>query len=194
MRGWFTWRVVILSVILGLVFTTTFVFLTAQELSISGLDLFFIITAIISIGFNLWQSLRDQYKYDPLRDSLIGLFNDLKGRSLRAFMRQQLIISPAGMSQSLESVRLQFYDFVQETTQDFEQLREHVVALIHTLDPSLSSQEVFKAADFGLTDEERQFRKEHMARSRFSTAQVPTQGQEVADKSTSSSQPPPASK
>lgn len=190
MKVWFTWRTMIGSIVLGLAFTGTFILLTGQTVSLSGLDLFFTITTIISLGFNVWQFLRDQYKYAPLRDSLIGLFNDLKGRSLRAYMRQQLIVSHAGMTQTLESVRLQFYDFVQETTQDFEQLREHVVALINTLDPNLSSQEVFRAADFGLTEQERQFKKSFMERSKFLAPPVSSQAETTSVETSNTSKPP----
>lgn len=164
MSGWFTWRTAIGSVVLGVFFAGALFWFTQRPFSLSGLELFFTITTLISLGVNLWQLFRDRYKYAPLRDSLIGLFNDLKGRSLRAYQRQLLITSPAGMALPLEAVRLEFYDFVQETTQSLEQLREHVVAAIHTLDPNASTQEVFRAAEFGLTEQERQFRKDGMDR------------------------------
>jgi hypothetical protein len=125
---------------------------------------FFAIAAVVSFVFNLWQLFRDHYKYTPLKDSLIGLFNDLKGRQLRAYQRQHLITSKASMSLPAEAIRLGFYDFVQETTQSLEQLREHVVASIHVLDPDASTQQVFRAAEFGLTEQERQFRQEGMER------------------------------
>ncbi len=164
MSGWFTWRSAIGSVVLGVIFAGLLFWFTQLPFSLSGLNLFFTLTTFISLGFNLWQLFRDRYKYAPLRDSLIGLFNDLKGRSLRAYQRQQLITSPAGMALPLEAIRLEFYDFVQETTQVLEQLREHVVASIHTLDPNASTQEVFRAAEFGLTEKERRFRDDSMER------------------------------
>ena len=152
MKGWFTWRVAVGSIVLGLAF------------SLSGLDLFFAITTVISLGFNLWQLFRDRYKYTPLKDSLIGLFNDLKGRQLRAYQRQLLITSPAGNALAREAIQPEFYDFAAETTHSFEQLREHVVAAIHTLDPEASTQQVFRASEFGLNEQERRFRTEGMER------------------------------
>lgn len=162
--GWFTWQTAIGSVVLAVIFAGVLFWFTKQPFSLSGLELFFTLTTIISLGFNLWQLFRDRYKYAPLRDSLIGLLNDLKGRQLRAYLRQQLITSHAGMTLPIEAIRLEFYDFVQGTTQDLEQLKEHIVASIHTLDPNVSNKEVFRAAEFGLTDQELQFRKEGMER------------------------------
>lgn len=41
-----------------------------------------------------------------------------------------------------------------------EEVREHVVAAIYTLDPDASTQQVFRAAEFGLNAKEKQFREE----------------------------------
>jgi hypothetical protein len=64
----------------------------------------------------------------------------------------------------VEAVRLEFYDFAEETKQALEQLREHVVAAIHTLDPGASTQEVFRAADFGMSEKEKRLRLEGFER------------------------------
>jgi hypothetical protein len=164
MKGWLSCKTAVGSIVVGSILAVSLFVWTGRSFSLSGLDLYFAITTVISLGLNLWQLLRDRYKYAPLKDSLIGLFNDLKGRQLRAYQRQQLIISPKGQALPLEAIRLEFYDFVQETTQSFEQLREHVVASIQTLDPHASTQQVFRASEFGLTEQERQFRKERMDR------------------------------
>jgi hypothetical protein len=70
----------------------------------------------------------------------------------------------AGNALPREALQLEFYDFVDETTQSLEQLREHVVAAIHTLDPDASSQQVFRAAEFGQNEQEQRFRVEGMER------------------------------
>ena len=164
MRAWLTWRTAIGSILLAVVLAAALLLSRAQSLSLSGLDLFFAVTTVVSLGFNLWQLFRDRYKYAPLKNSLIGLFNDLKGRQLRAYQRQSLITSNAGLAAPVEAVRLEFYDFVQETMQSLEQLREHIVAAIQTLDPEASTQQVFRAAEFGLNEQERRFRQEGMER------------------------------
>jgi hypothetical protein len=147
---------------------------------LSGLDLFFAATTAVSLGFNLWQLFRDRYKYSPIKDLLIGLLNDLKGRSLRGYNRQLLITSPAGMALPLEAIRLEFWDFTQEVYQGLEQAREHVVAAIQIIDPDASQQEIFNAATFGLNDMEQRFRKENMERfmeNARRVAQAPNQQQ-----------------
>ena len=132
-----------------------------RDSSLSGLDLFFAITTVVSLGFNLWQLFRDRYKYAPLKNSLIGLFNDLKGRQMRAYARTQLITSQAGMSLDVQAIRLEFYDFVEASKLDLEQVREHLVAAIMTLDPDTNTSQVFRAGEFGLTEQEARFRREN---------------------------------
>jgi hypothetical protein len=164
MRAWLNWRTAIGSIVLASIGTTALVVFAKTEVKLSGLDLFFAITTVISLGFNLWQLFRDRYKYEPLKNALLGLHNDLKGRSLRAHARQLLITSNAGMATPVEALRLEFYDFADETKMTYEELREHVVAAVHTLDSEASSQQVFRASEFGLNAQERQFREEGMER------------------------------
>lgn len=164
MSAWLNWRTAVASSGLAVLIAGTLFLLTGQTFALSGLDLFFAITTAVSLGFNLWQLFRDRYKYEPLKNSLIGLFNDLKNRQLRAHQRQLLITSNAGMAAPVESVRLEFYDFVEEMKMSLEEVREHVVASIYTLDPDASTQQVFRAAEFGLNAKERQFREEGMDR------------------------------
>src|SRR5690606_8196316 len=87
---------------------------------------------------------------------------DLKGKQLRAHQRSMLIYTKHGLELPIEAARLEFYDFAQEMFQSLDQLREHVVASIQTLDPDASTQQVFRAAEFGLTDQERRFREKGM--------------------------------
>jgi hypothetical protein len=162
--AWLNWRTGLASVLIATLISVALFSLTDVNFSLSGLDLFFAVTTAISLAFNLWQLIRDKYKYAPLKNSLVGLFNDLKGRQLRAHQRILLITTPEGMSLDVEATRIQFYDFVQEMIQSLEQLREHVVASIHTVDPEVSNQHVFRAGDFGLTDQERKFKEEALQR------------------------------
>jgi hypothetical protein len=112
-----------LAVILGVLLAGGLFYATATPFTMSGLDLFFFATTVISLGFNLWQLFRDRYKYAPLKNSLLGLFNDLKGRSLRAHGRQILLTSRAGQAATADEVRMEFYDFADEMKLGFEQVR-----------------------------------------------------------------------
>src|SRR5688500_1326165 len=150
MRAWLNWKSVVSSIVLGLVFAFSLFLWTGRQFSLSGLDLFFAITTVISIAFNLWQLFRDQYKYDPLKNSLIALFNGLKGRQLRCVERRQMLTSPSSLAADANAMRREFYDFVGETTQTLDQLKEHVVGAIHTLGPTISNEQIFRAAEFGL--------------------------------------------
>lgn len=164
MGSWFNWRTAVASIVSGAVPAVALFSWAGETFSLSGLDLFFAITTVVSLGFNGWQLVRDRYKYAPLTNSLIGLSNDLKGRGLRAHQRQLVITSSEGMKLSVEAVRLEFYDFVGETFQNMEQLREHVVAAIKTLKPDITNEQVFRAAEFGLNEQELELRRESMQR------------------------------
>ena len=63
MGSWFNWKTAIGSIAFGLLFAVTLFIWTGQPFSLSGLDLFFALTTVISLGFNLWQLFRDRYKY-----------------------------------------------------------------------------------------------------------------------------------
>jgi len=173
MREWINWRSAIGSVILGVVFAAALFYSTDADISLSGLDLFFAITTAVSLGFNLWQLIRDRYKYHPIKSSLIGLFNDIKARQLRVHLRHKFLASPGAMNAPIDVLRAEFADFVQEILQSYEQLREHVVANIHMVDPNASNHQVFRAADFGLTEQEKTFRSEFMDQSLHSTGHLP---------------------
>jgi hypothetical protein len=57
----------------------------------------------------------------------------------------------------MEALRRNFYEFIAETISHFESLREHIVPILKTIDPS--EERVFKGADFGVTDKEKEVRK-----------------------------------
>lgn len=138
--------------------------LGAPATSLSTLDLFFVGTTCISIAINIWQIARDRHKYAPLKYHLIALFNDLKSRQLRTFQREQLLLLPVTANLPQHAIVLSFVDFIRETQQGLEQLREQTVGAIYSVDPDVSGTQVFRAAEFGLNEEEMKIRKEHMRR------------------------------
>ncbi len=164
MTAWLTWRTIIGSLLAGSIYSIMLFHWSDKQFSLSGTEIFFAVTTIISLALNLWQLIRDRYRYGPLKGSMFGLLNDLKSRQLRAYQRQALITSPAGMALPLEAVRLEFYDFAGEAIQGGEQLKEHVVGIIHTLDPAASTQQVIRASEFGLTEQDRRLREQFLER------------------------------
>ena len=155
-------RYYLVSIVSGLVGAAILFYANAVPFTLSGLDLFFAGTTIISLGFNLWQLSRERFKYEPLKNSLIAVFNDLKAKQLRAHNRQQLLLSASSQKSTLEATQREFFDFTAEMNLAFEQLKEHTVGAIHTLDASVSSSDVFRAANFGMTEDELRQRKEYL--------------------------------
>lgn len=117
--------------------------------------------AITSIIFNIIQGvysyLRSNYYYKPIYNSLFGLFNSIKGKSLNIYGKQNLLFSPDNPHNELNTVKWDYYEFTQEMINFLDGIREHIVS---TLKSMQSKEEPYKASEFGLTAEEKKQREE----------------------------------
>lgn len=50
-------------------------------LTLSGLEIFFIVTTIISLVFNILQWRESKSSKEPLSNTLVGTFNDIKSKT-----------------------------------------------------------------------------------------------------------------
>jgi len=128
------------------------------------LDTFGVVTLmgiIVSVVINIIQYQKQrQMKKETLRpiyNGLIGLFNDVKNKGTHCHRRQNLLFARDNPYNTVEALKRNFYEFIIETISHFESLREHIVPILKTVDPSEES--VFKGADFGITDKEKEVRK-----------------------------------
>lgn len=118
----------------------------------------FLIVAVVSAVVNILQHQKlsqiQKQKVTPIYNGLVGLFNDIKNKSLHCYARQSFLHAPDNPYKSIESLRGNFYEFIVETAKDFNSLVEHIVAILKTIDPS--DKRVFKGIDFAQTEEEKE--------------------------------------
>ena len=132
--------------------------------TISWWEFLLAIATIISLFFNWVQYRQSRKGIKPSRDSLIGLFNDIKSKALLSYNKMQLLYHPQNPHKELETLRWDFNDFCYFMLQTMQGFQEHVVATLKALD--VDEKEVFKASDFGLTKEEKEIRDEWMTKYR----------------------------
>jgi hypothetical protein len=152
-------------------------------LQLNSLDMIFLGIALVSLFINLFQFMiwwRDQKKfYRPLSSSLIGLFNDIKTKITHAFATQNLLFSAKNPHKELETLRWEYAAFTNTVINYLNGFQEIVVSILATLNPSdKEGKEAFRASDFGLTEEEKQQRKEVL--SRVMQQQLHTVGRQPA--------------
>lgn len=131
---------------------------TAGTVALNSYDVFATILAFVSLSMNVIQWREARSLLVPVRNPLIGLFNELKARQGRVWGKQARITK--------DTTPLEFYDFTEEVLQGFEQLREHVISLIETVAPGLPDEDFFRASTRGLTPDEKHMRDDWIARRR----------------------------
>lgn len=161
------------------------------SLNLDALNLFFVVTTILSLAFNLYQFMQERHRHGPLRNALISLSNGLKAKQLRYHEAQSNVVALTKSGANINVLAVELYDSIREILHDLEELREHVVGAVLTLDPN-ASEAVFRASEFGLNDQEKQFRREGMDRAiqrqrEASMARPPVVQQEVTTQAASTS-------
>ena len=130
-------------------------------LELSTIEIVSLSVAIISIIFNVIQAvysyLRRNYYYKPIYNGLFGLFNNIKGKSLNIYGKQNLLFKSDNPHNELNTVKWDYFEFTQEMINFLDGVREHIVS---TLKSMQMTEEPYKASEFGLTDEEKKQREE----------------------------------
>ena len=137
----------------------------AVFLELTFLEFLFIITTIVSVFFNFFQFVvwwRDRKNlYQPISNNLVGLFNDLKAKSTYAYMNLQLLYSQKNPHKDINTLRWEFAAFNQTVISYLQGFKESVVAVLVSLDPNdRSGFHAFRAADYGMTEEEKQMHQD----------------------------------
>lgn len=132
-------------------------------MTLSLLEIFFIATAVISLFFNISQ-WRDRRKfYVPFTNSLVALFNDLKNKSNALLLFQNTLFNPKNPHTDIQTLRWEFAQLLLSLNTDMQGFQESVVGLLVTLNPGDREGEiVFRAQEYGLTEQERELRKKHV--------------------------------
>lgn len=113
---------------------------------------------IISFIFNIIQYVNKKSVFKPIKNSLIGFFNDVKVKNIVCGLKQSTLWNPNNPHHEVYTLKWDFNDFIISMNQAYYGLQEHIVALLKTLE--VSDKEVFKAVDFGLTEKEKKMKDE----------------------------------
>lgn len=82
-------------------------------LQLNWLEIFFIITTVISLFFNIMQWRDRRNLQIPISNSLLALFNDVKNKGNHVSLVQQLLYSPAFPHENLQTLRSEYAHFTQ---------------------------------------------------------------------------------
>lgn len=136
-------------------------------IGLTWIEIISISAAIVSLFFNLFQLFvwRKEKKalHAPLTNSLIGLFNDIKSKALTAYNTQQLLISQNNPHKELDTLKWEYFHFIQNVFGYLSGFQEALVGALVTLNPQDKDGKLsFRASDYGLTEDEKERRKQFM--------------------------------
>jgi len=157
---------------------------------LTGLEVIFLVAAAVSLFFNLYQFMiaqRDKKAlHNPLTNSLVALFNNIKGETNMVYVSQNGLFNAQNPHQKLETLKWEYWQLLQGIITSLSGFQEAVVGMLVTFNPADKTGDLaFRATDYGLTEFEKQGRKEFMERR--SAQQAGTQQVAVQDKDASSS-------
>lgn len=121
-------------------------------------EIFTCALAIISIIINIIQYQKARLITKPIYNGMLGLFNDIKSKILTCYQKQNILFLANNPHKDIETLRWNFNEFAQQVIGYLEGFKEHIVAVLKSMEKS--EKEIFKAAEFGLTEDEKTRQKE----------------------------------
>jgi len=136
-------------------------------LNLRTLEIFFIIATILSLFLNLYQLMRARKEKAalraPLSNGLIALFNDVKSKTTSVFETQQVLFSKQNPHKEIDTLRWEYFQFTRNVINFLSGFQESLVAALVTLNPEdKEGEKVFQAADYGLTEQEKELKQGYM--------------------------------
>lgn len=157
-------------------------------LNLTSMEIFFIITTVLSIFINLYQlmiALKDKAALKaPLTNSLVALFNDVKTKATSVAEVQQLVLLQQNPHTEIATLKwdyLQFTKYIYNTLLGFQ---EGLVGVLVTLNPQdKTGEKSFKASDYGVTAQEKEIRQYQMdlLKNKFKQQVVPDSSPKQVD-------------
>jgi len=149
-------------------------------LSLTGLELFFIVTTLISLGFNVLQWRESKASKEPLASALISIFNDIKSKSNVVLFSYNALFNPANPHKDIDTLRWECGLFMQNVLAQLQGFQEQVVGMLVSLRPDdVDGKLVFRATEYGLTQQDKDLRQQNFERIKAQMAA----GSSVGEKS-----------
>jgi hypothetical protein len=148
-------------------------------LQLTPLEVFFIVTTFLSLFLNLYQFMiwrRDQKTlFRPLSNAVIALFNDIKLKATNVYLAQQVLYSPNSPHKDITTLRWEYGAFTQSVLAYLQGFQEALVGILATMNPDdPEGERVFRAAEYGLTGDERELRRKNLERLQQGTPIAPS--------------------
>lgn len=152
-------------------------------LSLTGMEVFFIITTILSLGFNILQWRESKASKEPLANTLVGTFNDIKLKTNAVFFAYNALFNSNNPHKEVNTLRWEYGLFIQYVLNFLQSLQEQVVSVLVSLRPDDKEGKLaFRASDYGLTEQDKELRRESFEQFKARMAPKPPD-QELKEKS-----------
>ena len=136
-------------------------------MTLTPLEIFSILTTIISLVFNFVQWRDGKASKAPLTNSLVGTFNEIKGREDYVYFARNTLFSPNTPHKDVDTLRWEFALFLEGELKALEGFREQLTGVLVSLKPDdKAGAYVFRAKDFGLTEQDKEVRRINYERYR----------------------------
>ena len=136
-------------------------------LSLTILEIFFILSTIGSLIFNVLQWKARRELRQPLSNGLRALFNDIKSKENNTYFFYNTIFNPNNPHKDISTLKWEYGLFAQSVLGFFQGFKESLVGVLVTLNPhDREGKELARASDYGLTEQEKDLRQEYFNRLR----------------------------
>jgi len=130
-------------------------------LSLTGMEVFFIIATFILLVFNVIQWRESRTSKEPLSNTLVGTFNDIKLKANTVLFTYNALFNPKNPHKDVNTLRWEYGLFLQYVINFLQGLQEQVVSVLVSLRPDDKEGELaFRARDYGLTEQDKELRRE----------------------------------
>jgi hypothetical protein len=130
-------------------------------LQLTGLEVFFISTTMISLFINLIQMWDRRMRLKPIMNSLIAAFNETKTLTNHLSWIFNIVFQPDNPHREIATLRWEYGHVTQMVISSLAAHQETLVGILVTLNPGdPTGKETFRAANYGLTQEEQERRTE----------------------------------
>ncbi|MCH8029591.1 MAG: hypothetical protein IH874_06645 [Candidatus Dadabacteria bacterium] len=140
-------------------------------LSLTGLEIFFICSTIISLVFNLLQWRYRKASKEPLSNSLVAIFNDIKSKTNGVFLVYNALFNLNNPHKDINTLRWEYGLFAQSVIGYLQGFQEQLFGVLVSLKPEdKGGQQAFRATDYGLTEQEKELREQYFQQHKATNA------------------------
>ena len=128
-------------------------------MTVSPLEAFLILTTIASLVFNIIQWREGRAAREPLCNALVGTFNEVKSRANYISFAYNALFHENNPHADVATLRWEHGHFLQSEWSALLGVQEQLVSVLVSLRPDdKDGRMVFRASDYGLTEQDKEIR------------------------------------